>query len=67
MEMPDAGRHIERLQAEHREDLQIFGAYRMSATPRLNGSGNGASTTIFGCGSAVERRRWTSTERLPQR
>ena len=26
MEMPDAGRHIERLRAEHRDDLQIFGA-----------------------------------------
>jgi len=26
MEMPDAGRHIEGLRAEHREDLQIFGA-----------------------------------------
>jgi hypothetical protein len=26
MEMPDAGRHIEGLPAEHREDLQIFGA-----------------------------------------
>jgi hypothetical protein len=24
--MPDAGRHIEGLRAEHREDLQIFGA-----------------------------------------
>ena len=26
MEMPDAGRHIEGLRAEHRDDLQIFGA-----------------------------------------
>src|SRR4051794_14970005 len=26
MEMPDAGRHIEGLRAEHGEDLQIFGA-----------------------------------------
>ena len=26
MEMPDAGRHIDRLRAKHRDDLQIFGA-----------------------------------------
>ena len=26
VEMPDAGRHIERLRAEHWDDLQIFGA-----------------------------------------
>ena len=26
MEMPDTGRHIEGLRAEHRDDLQIFGA-----------------------------------------
>src|SRR3954471_11779852 len=26
MEMPDARRHLDRLRAEHRDDLQIFGA-----------------------------------------
>ena len=52
MEMSDAGRHIERLRAEHRDDLQIFGAVLDETTPRLNGSPKGASTTIFaaGCG-----------------
>ena len=55
MEMPDARRHIERLRAEHRDDLQILVRYWMNTTPRLNGSAKGGSTTIFaaGCGSAV--------------
>jgi hypothetical protein len=38
MEMPDAGRHIERLRAEHGNDLEIFGAVvdeRNSAAQRF--------------------------------
>ena len=45
MEMPDAGRHIERLPAEHWNDLEIFGAIWMNATHSFNGSAKGGSTT----------------------
>jgi hypothetical protein len=53
MEMPDARRHIERLRAEHGNDLEIFGAVvdeRNSAAQRF---GKGGSTTSFAAGSAV--------------
>ena len=57
VEVPDGGRHLERLRAEHRDDQQIFGAVADNTTPRLNGSAKGASTTILGTGDDAVRGR----------
>ena len=70
MEMPDAGRHIDRLRAEHRDDLQIFGAVLDEHDSAAQRFGQRRIDHDFRRRlrlSRSERWRWTPTERLSLR